>query len=747
MPVHTVPKDQNSRRSPYIIDLRKNYLIEKNRLDQMRQPSPSFASGIWDRIRHAASPERIRWHIPKRTRTRVSRDEDTYDDADDTVSPLAIRKVPALIAFSGVMALVLLPISGVQYGQSFLSHIRLLFDQSTTAVSSLAKGFSTLSATEYDDATAHLTEATKNFSTVQRSLNDYHSALQTAIAYIPSIGTKYELAKNLTLAGRHIAKAGVILSSSLQTTPQSAPSDALLELSQDLGAAADALERSRLELRSLDMRLVPSQWTSAAELLRDNTDTIIGSIRTLGRTSMLAYHITGGERFSRYLTVFQNNREIRPTGGFIGSFARLDFSKGKVVAIDFPAGGAYDLEAGFQKHLIPPKPLSILNDEWHLWDANWWPDFPTSAAKLAWFYEEASGQTVDGVIAINSDIMPGILSITGPVDLPEYGVTVSSDNFYEVIQREVEIDYDKTLNQPKKILTSLYPILIERLIASSDYQDLIALLTSALYGKDIQVTVFNNNDLSRSLSELGWDGAMKATDKDYLSVISTNIAGEKSDGSIFETIDHVATVNENGEIRVIVKITKSHRADPSDPFAYINNVDYTRIYVPEGSVLLSANGFRPPSEDLFTVPSDFQQPDADLQRISHYFATDENSGTLIGRELGKTVFANWMQVAPGETTSAVVSYQLPFRLELNKIAGEQLLNFLGTRNDSVDSYSLLVQRQSGKKNTIINSEIQLPTSYNILWHESTDPDAFGVTSSIGTLSSDLTHDIYYALLV
>ena len=240
---------------------------------------------------------------------------------------------------------------------------------------------------------------------------------------------------------------------------------------------------------------------------------------------------------------------------------------------------------------------------------------------------------------------------------------------------------------------------------------------------------------------------MKATEKDYLSVVSTNIAGGKSDAAVFETIEHRAMVDENGEIRVTVKITKSHRADPSDPFAYVNNVDFTRIYVPEGSILLSANGFKPPSQDLFSVPAEFQQHDADLERISQYFATDENSGTQVGRELGKTVFANWMQVAPGESTSAVVTYQLPFRLNVHEVEGTKLLNFFDDTADSVDSYSLLVQRQSGKKNTIFNSEIQLPPSVNILWHESTDPDSFGVTSAIGTLSSDLTHDIYYALLI
>jgi len=37
--------------------------------------------------------------------------------------------------------------------------------------------------------------------------------------------------------------------------------------------------------------------------------------------------------------------------------------------------------------------------------------------------------------------------------MPEYDVLLSADNFVELIQYKVEVDYDKELNQPKKNLS------------------------------------------------------------------------------------------------------------------------------------------------------------------------------------------------------------------------------------------------------------------------------------------------------
>ena len=90
-----------------------------------------------------------------------------------------------------------------------------------------------------------------------------------------------------------------------------------------------------------------------------------------------------------------------------------------------PPGGVYDLQGNLEVLLSSPEPLHILNANWQMQDANWFFDFPTSAKKLMWFYEKSGGPTVDGVIAINSNILPKLLAITGPIELSEFNLTIN----------------------------------------------------------------------------------------------------------------------------------------------------------------------------------------------------------------------------------------------------------------------------------------------------------------------------------
>jgi len=86
-----------------------------------------------------------------------------------------------------------------------------------------------------------------------------------------------------------------------------------------------------------------------------------------------------------------------------------------------------------------PEPLWLVNPLWHFWDANWWPDWPTTAKNLMWFYEKSGGSTVDGVVTFTPTVVEKLLDITGPIDMSEeYGVIIDSNNFWETTQKIVE---------------------------------------------------------------------------------------------------------------------------------------------------------------------------------------------------------------------------------------------------------------------------------------------------------------------
>ena len=169
----------------------------------------------------------------------------------------------------------------------------------------------------------------------------------------------------------------------------------------------------------------------------------------------------------RLLLIFQNPSEIRPAGGFVGSYGELILNQGNLK--DIKIGDIYNADRQLEAKLIPPKELQGLTTNWGARDANWFFDFPTSAKKVISFLEQSKLYSKEqtafrGAIAINTEVLKTLLEIAGPVELPEYGLVINDKNFLQEIQYEVEAGRDKKPGQnPKKILSVLAPIIFEKL--------------------------------------------------------------------------------------------------------------------------------------------------------------------------------------------------------------------------------------------------------------------------------------------
>jgi len=225
------------------------------------------------------------------------------------------------------------------------------------------------------------------------------------------------------------------------------------------------------------------------------------------------------------------------------------------------------------------------------------------------------------------------------------------------------------------------------------------------------------------MQDLGYGGEIAQTAGDYLMVVNTNIGGGETDAVIDQTVDQTVDISETGTIVDSVTITKTHRGMANALFTGKNNVDYIRIYVPQGSVLLSADGFEAPAEKLFE-PSDIAlSQDDDLSLIMTNVTKDALSGVDIWDEFGKTVFAGWMQTAPGETQTVHFSYRIPqvlFAKDSDQSLLAQARRTLGF--DNHDGYSLFVQKQSGVLNRATTVHVNAPAAWKTLWTSNTEGD-------------------------
>jgi len=570
-------------------------------------------------------------------------------------------------------------------------------------------------------------------------------------ALLTGNGQKLSSGEHLLAAGEAVSRAGAELSAGVEAmqASQGTVAQKLSAMTVALAKALPQLEASTSELAEVSDRSLPESLRGPFGTIRDDAGAAVSDLKRASASSGALLDAIGANGKRRYLVVFQNSNELRPTGGFIGSYALMDLEDGAIKNIEIPAGGSYDLRAGFNKLIAAPQQLRLVNPRWEFQDANWFADFPTSAQSLIWFYEKSGGPTVDGVVAVTSNVMQDLLRQVGPIDLPEEGKTVTADTFMTETQKAVEIEYDKETNKPKQIISDMAPKVLQKLIdgGAKDLPALASALGKSLASKDIQV-YFTDPSTQAAAADFGWTGALQPIDgADFLSVVDTNIAGGKTDGVVSEDVRHETRVETDGSIVDTVTVSRAHHGKLGELFTGIKNIDYMRVYVPQGSRLLSAEGFKAPGEGYFLPQDDSLQPSTMLSAVEGTATTDPTSGTRISQESGLTVFGNWVQLEPGETRSVKLSYRLPFRIQdLTKRPVSRLdrvREALGVWTPTA-AMRLVVRKQPGAAGRTFSSRFYAPDGWQV---RSSVPAQAAPRPDGLSLMTPLDKDVYVGMLL
>jgi hypothetical protein len=272
----------------------------------------------------------------------------------------------------------------------------------------------------------------------------------------------------------------------------------------------------------------------------------------------------------------------------------------------------------------------------------------------------------------------------------------------------VEVAYDKEENKPKQILSDLAPILLDRIFGETalpgTFGKVLATIESGLSEKQL-LFYSRNNNMEKLIRNVGWSGEVLPADRDYVSVINSNINGYKTDGMIDETISHHAEIHDDGSVVGTITVKRAHMGGNTGYEWWDRvNADYMRVYVPSGSTLLSATGY---TREVIPPPLDYDllhfSRDSDIERERMGTRIDPSSGTRISDDAGKTVFGNWVYVSPGETVEVTYTYLLPFHIDPTK-----------TQN-ALDSYSVVFQKQAGSKGSTLVSSVSFPERFRSVW--------------------------------
>lgn len=445
---------------------------------------------------------------------------------------------------------------------------------------------------------------------------------------------------------------------------------------------------------------LPENFRSPFLLLQKNFPLVGDSVNNLLSFMEAGEKIVGQDGLKRYLLVFQNNNELRPTGGFLGTYAQVDFDHGKIVNFEMPAGGTYDLAGQLSVSLAPPRPLLIAYPKWQFHDANWFPDWPTSAQKLQWFYERSGGVTVDGVIAVNAELLPDIMAIIGDIYLEEYKQTFNKENFILEVQKNIELERRQE-KDPKKVLVDLMPIILNKILSSSpkEMMEIGQVIGQAMKEKKIMFHFFDQ-EIENLFAANNLTNNLKEASLDYLMINSANVNGAKAESKISEDVFYKLEIDQTGSLVATLNIKRTHQGVKDEPFFGKKDLAWVRAYVPVGSVFLGAKATI--KKDL---PSSTYPTDQEIKKIEKEISADNFSGTRITEEFKKTCFANFLEIEPGQSNEISFKYLLPFKL-----------NF----KDKSVAYSLMLQKQSGREINF-SAEIILPNDKKVVWsHPATE---------------------------
>lgn len=649
-------------------------------------------------------------------------------NTDDPINLFGFRDLfcPARLAFNfnfrktafffgGTSLALFLFISGIFFWFKGIEVKGNVLKTGESAYGNLSLAVEDIKNQNFSGSSDKLSQAYENFSQASEDLSQLGDILIEVSRFFP-YASQLSSGKNALEAGEHISLAGKYISDSINNiyllknpdTNLNSSKLSLLEISNNIKEnaklAGEELKEAQENIIKIKIDDLPKDKSAKFIELKSKLPFMLLAIENFSENSYVLTDLLGGNGPRKYLFLFQNNQEMRATGGFIGTYGLLDISNGHIGK--FFIDGIFNPDGQLNEKIIPPKPIQKMSAAWSLHDSNWFPDFPLSAEKAIFFYEKTGGPTTDGVITFTPTVMQKLLEITGPIIMEEYDVVLDAENFIAKTQYEVEIDYDKEENRPKKILADLAPIVLDKLLSTNDLavtSKTLDILSQALDEKHI-LLYSRNSDLQKIISDLGWSGEILQTPKDYLSVVNTNINGYKTDGVVEESMEHQAEIKADGSIIDTVTITRKHSGGNSQ-YEWWNkvNANYMRVYVPLGSQLLEVEGqtreFNNPPLDYAAL--EFKR-DADVEKEESNIFIDEEAGTRIYQDADKTVFANWVYVSPQETVTIKYKYRLPFKLKFDK-------------NNPADAYSLLIQKQSGSLGSRFNSEIKYPENYKLEW--------------------------------
>lgn len=458
---------------------------------------------------------------------------------------------------------------------------------------------------------------------------------------------------------------------------------ALVPKINEMSTSVDIL---RKEIEAIDPYRYPETFGSLAIrsqiiALRDVVDNAANLFVNAQPLLVNLPKLLGEPEEKRYIILFQNDKELRSTGGFITAYAQFRFVKGK--AILEKADDIYALDGAKRKNFPAPREILTFHKgvyNLNLRDSNLSPDFKESMQQFEMLYDSVSGkEKIDGIWAVDTHVLVEALRILGPTYIYSREFSADTDKrcdcpkaVYELEDYSTRpVNYVRTAR--KDIIGVLMHTLLQKALGVSPskyWGALFQMLLTEINQKHVlayfhdpaaQIAAESFNLAGRIMTASDTATLLKYEEGkgwDYLHVNNSNMAGAKSNMFTSEKITKDVTVNGDGTVTTKLTVDYKNPYPGSDCGLESGGLclnaplrNWVRIYTPRGSKLVDSKGSQSPKENK---PAPMETYDA----------------------LGKTVFEGFLIINPLGTAKLELTFTSPV-----------------TSGDG--KYKLLIQKQPG----------------------------------------------------
>ncbi len=326
--------------------------------------------------------------------------------------------------------------------------------------------------------------------------------------------------------------------------------------------ASLALDQASLARQDIDPSLLPDDFESFLRRIDEHFEEIRASFHFL---SIMPDLLGTVEQPRTYLLLAQNRDEIRATGGFISGIGIMKIAAGELLSVEI--NDSYIVDDYSKGYPPPPEPLLrfMLAEYWVPRDANWSPDFPTTARKVQELYTLSTDLATDGVIAFDQAAVVTLVDILGPLNLSDFSEPVTAENIEIMMQQAWSTSPDQDLSQEwwehrKDFMSQLGEALFRVLLDTRDKDILIQLgseLLTAIKAGHLLI-YFNHEEAQAALAKATLDNSLEPGGGDFLFVVDSNVGFNKTDAVVQRSATYLVDLTNPQMLSAMLVVQYTH---------------------------------------------------------------------------------------------------------------------------------------------------------------------------------------------